>query len=85
MGLGDNMRSHVDHFLAYFGVSIASHMPSPNCRSELTPFSHQFLLFFGFFLFMYITINELNVAYNLVRYPWGGRTNKKKILQFKKN
>ena len=77
MGLGDNMRSHVDHFLAYFGVSIASHMPSPNCRSKLTPFSHQFLLFFGFFLFMYITINELNVAYNLVRYPWGGRTQKK--------
>ena len=49
VGMGDNMHSHMDHFLAYFGVSIASHTPSSNCRSNLTPFSHQFLLFFGFF------------------------------------
>ena len=58
VGLGDNMHSHMDHFLAYFGVSIASHTPSPNCRSDLTPFSHRFLLFFGFFYsFIFFLIN----------------------------
>ena len=49
VGLGDDMHSHMDHFLAYFGVSIASYTPSSNCCSDLTPFSHRFLLFFGVF------------------------------------
>ena len=39
-------------------------------------FSSIFTVFWGF-LFMYIFFNKLNVFYNLVSYPWGGRTPQK--------